>query len=114
LLLSKKNNSFANLGLGSKTFLKRILGLFRKAFLEYFRTYLFDQCFLDTASTSRHKFGVLYEENNITKLNLQVRIAKSISFIRIYMKYIPKKLSVRNEHGEEVEYSDAEFLVLLI
>ena len=53
--------------------------IFRKAFLEYFRAYLFDKCFLDTASTSRHKFGVLYEENNITKLklNLQVRIAKT-------------------------------------
>ncbi len=52
--------------------------IFRKAFLEYFRTYLFDRCFLDTASTSRHRFGVLYEENNTTKLklNLQVRITK--------------------------------------
>lgn len=52
--------------------------IFRKAFLEFFREYLYNKCFLDTASTTRHQFGRLYEEEGQVrlKLNLQVRIAK--------------------------------------
>lgn len=50
--------------------------IFRKSFLIYFRNYLYNNCFLDTASTSRHDFGRLYQENNVSylKLNLLVRI----------------------------------------
>ena len=50
--------------------------IFRKKFLVAFREYLYLQCFLDTASTTRHVFGKLYQENNLSylKLNLQIRI----------------------------------------
>jgi len=52
--------------------------IFRKSFLVKFREYLYNQCFLDTASTTRHQFGRLYKENDKMnlKLNLQVRIMK--------------------------------------
>jgi type II restriction enzyme len=52
--------------------------IFRKAFLQFFREYLFNRCFLDTPSTTRHGFARLYEENNNVKLklNLQIRITK--------------------------------------
>lgn len=44
----------------------------------FFREYLFNKCFLDTPSTTRHGFARLYEENGKVKLklNLQVRIEK--------------------------------------
>lgn len=52
--------------------------IFRKNFLKFFREYLFNKCFLDTASTTRHKFARLYDTNGEVKLklNLQIRIAK--------------------------------------
>ena len=52
--------------------------IFRKSFLGFFREYLFNKCFLDTASTTRHKFSQLYNENGQVKLklNLQIRIAR--------------------------------------
>lgn len=52
--------------------------IFRKTFLIFFREYLFNKCFLDTPSTTRHGFARLYEENRKVKLklNLQVRIEK--------------------------------------
>lgn len=52
--------------------------IFRKSFLVKFREYLYNQCFLDTASTTRHNFGRLYKEDDKMnlKLNLQVRIKK--------------------------------------
>ncbi len=51
--------------------------IFRKKFLIQFREYLYAQCFLDTASTTRHRFGRIYKESNshYMKLNLQIRIA---------------------------------------
>ncbi len=53
--------------------------IFRRSFLVKFREYLYSQCFLDTASTTKHGFGRLYRENDRTnlKLNLQVRIQKN-------------------------------------
>ncbi|MCK5295502.1 MAG: HpaII family restriction endonuclease [Alphaproteobacteria bacterium] len=52
--------------------------IFRKKFLKFFKEYLVNKCFLDTASTTRHGFARLYEENSIIKLklNLQIRIEK--------------------------------------
>lgn len=52
--------------------------IFRKAFLLFFREYLFNKCFLDTPSTTRHGFARLYEENGNVKLklNLQIRIER--------------------------------------
>jgi HpaII restriction endonuclease len=52
--------------------------IFRKASCAFFREYLLNHCFLDTASTSRHGFARLYHERDTVKLklNLQVRIAK--------------------------------------
>jgi len=52
--------------------------IFRKSFLVFFREFLFNKCFLDTPSTTRHNFARLYEEDSTIKLklNLQVRINK--------------------------------------
>lgn len=51
--------------------------IFRKSFLIFFREYLFTKCFLDTPSTTKFKFGKVYEKENCIKLklNLQIRIA---------------------------------------
>ena len=53
--------------------------IFRKEFLVNFREYLYQKCFIDTASTTRHVFGRLYQENGSSylKLNLQIRIQDS-------------------------------------
>lgn len=52
--------------------------IFRKEFMHFFRKYLFEKCFLDTASTTRHKFGRIYKEKGEVRLNLnlQIRIAR--------------------------------------
>lgn len=50
----------------------------RKKYLAFFREYLFQHCYLDTASTTRHKFGrLVFDEEMRTyfiKLNLQIRV----------------------------------------
>lgn len=47
-------------------------------YIAYFRRYLFERAYLDTASNSRHGFGSLYEKEGqvFLKLNLQVRVEK--------------------------------------
>jgi hypothetical protein len=51
----------------------------KKEYVYYFKRYLFEHTFLDTASNRRHGFGSLYEENNqaYLKLNLQIRVKKN-------------------------------------
>ena len=46
--------------------------------IDEFREYLFNNVKLETPSTSRHKFGTIYKENNklYIKLNLQIRFLK--------------------------------------
>jgi hypothetical protein len=41
--------------------------------MNYFRQYLIENCYLDTASTTRHGFGRVYDDNKL-KLNLLVRL----------------------------------------
>ena len=45
---------------------------------DQFQEYLFENTKLDTPSSSRHKFGTVYEENGeqYIKLNLQIRFIK--------------------------------------
>jgi type II restriction enzyme len=52
--------------------------IFRNLFLKYFREYLLQNSYLDTASTTRHGFARLYHSNGAVKvkLNLQVRLGK--------------------------------------
>lgn len=51
----------------------------KKEYVYYFKRYLIEHAFLDTASNRRHGFGSLYEENNqaYLKLNLQIRVKKT-------------------------------------
>ena len=48
----------------------------RKQSLQDFREYLYQNAYFETASTTRHKFGNFYEEDNkkFIKLNLQIRL----------------------------------------
>jgi type II restriction enzyme len=50
--------------------------IIREQYLKYYRDFLFNNCFFDTASNSRHGFGKIYKDNNkyMLKLNLQIRI----------------------------------------
>ena len=43
-----------------------------------FKEYLYHNTFLDTPSSGRHKFGIVYDENGkkCIKLNLQIRFKK--------------------------------------
>lgn len=41
--------------------------------MTYFRQYLIENCYLDTASTTRHGFGRIYDDNKL-KLNLLIRL----------------------------------------
>lgn len=41
--------------------------------MTYFRQYLLENCYLDTASTTRHGFGKIYDSNKL-KLNLLIRL----------------------------------------
>lgn len=41
--------------------------------MAYFRQYLIENCYLDTASTTRHGFGRIYDKNKL-KLNLLIRL----------------------------------------
>jgi hypothetical protein len=54
--------------------------IIRKLYLEFFREYLFKNCYLDTASTTRHKFGRLFFDEEageyFLKLNLQIRVER--------------------------------------
>ncbi len=52
--------------------------IIRKSNLKEFRNYLIQHSYLETASTSRHKFGKLYTDDDQLKLklNLQVRIER--------------------------------------
>jgi hypothetical protein len=52
--------------------------VFQKFFMKEFRKYLINNSFLDTPSTTRHKFGSLFKDNTDNliklKLNLQIRL----------------------------------------
>ena len=41
--------------------------------MTYFRQYLLENCYLDTASTTRHEFGKIYDGHKL-KLNLLIRL----------------------------------------
>jgi type II restriction enzyme len=50
--------------------------IIRKQYLQWYKNFLYNVAYFDTASNSRHGFGKLYENNGelLLKLNLQVRL----------------------------------------
>ena len=54
---------------------------FRKEFIEFYKKYLFDNCYFDTPSLSRHGCGILKQDskNYFIELPLQIRIVAPIS-----------------------------------